>query len=770
MRAVAYKLLMAACIISVGMQATAQKSNHPPACGIYTPYDVPRVDITLAPGDLQQILTNVQSYTEYPADFQFTRNGIMETVYNVGFRLRGNTSRWSGKKSFKVSFNAFSSGARWRGVKKLNLNGEHNDPSILRARIAWNSWEDAGLPSCRVNHVELYINGAYYGVYANVEHINDDFVEHRFEGKAGNLYKCLWPADLAYLGNNPDLYKLQSSGRRVYDLMTNTASDDYSGLAKFIVVLHQTPSAQLKCALDSVFDVNSYLQQLAMEIIVGHWDNHSVNRNNYYLYENPENGLMTFLTYDLDNTMGIDWGSTDWSTKDFDQWSSNWGTNHLYQKIMSVTEYRDRLDQLIQSQMEPALRQTAWYQRNTQWRSQIAPHVGPDTYHSLDYGYDSTTFWNALNQASGSHVKWSVHDYMGRRWQAMDNQLSTSNLAPIVMPARVAGHSSMGPIRLGVQVWDEGSPVVTVSYQWNQGNSQTLTLYDDGQHHDGQAGDGFYGGDLVLQQSSAGTLSYQIQAVDSLGLTAHWPCTPKNIDCHPVPAVLINEIMSKNDNALDIGGTSPDWIEIHNLGSSQVNLSELYLTDDDSLPTLGSLGMGTLGAQQSQFWVANDAAGVSTMELPFRVKSSGETIRLYHQSSTGTLTELDAVRTPPLIADVSWGRRWDGVQVWSEFEQPSPSGVNPGDVSQEEWTTPEILTKAYPSPFRTWIAVENFSGQHMHYTWHNALGQTLGKGMLSTETVNVLRCPTETQGWLWIAIRNEQGELIHTHKVYHLGR
>ncbi|MDP4743113.1 MAG: CotH kinase family protein, partial [Schleiferiaceae bacterium] len=103
----------------------------------------------------------------------------------------GNTSRNSGKKSFKISFNSFQSGARWEGLKDLNLNSEHNDPSISRARIGWHLLSDLGLAASRVSPVRLYINGDFYGLYANVEHINDDYVERRYGGKAGNLYKCL---------------------------------------------------------------------------------------------------------------------------------------------------------------------------------------------------------------------------------------------------------------------------------------------------------------------------------------------------------------------------------------------------------------------------------------------------------------------------------------------------------------------------------------------------------------------------------------------------
>jgi len=242
-------------------------------------------------------------------------------------RLRGNTSRTSAKKSFKISFNSFISGTRLEGVKELNLNGEHNDPSIMRARIAWELAQDAGMPAPRVNHVRLFINGQPYGLYANIEHLNDDYVEHRFARDAGNLYKCLWPADLANLGTDPNSYKLMSGGRKVYELKTNETLDDYSGLARFVTALHATTSTQALCAIDSVFNVNSYLKWLAWEVTTGHWDNHSFNKNNFYLYEDPASGLMEFISYDADNTFGIDWFNIDWATRSPFQFGTCFSTN-----------------------------------------------------------------------------------------------------------------------------------------------------------------------------------------------------------------------------------------------------------------------------------------------------------------------------------------------------------------------------------------------------------------------------------------------------------
>ena len=87
---------------------------------------VPVIRITIDPDSLQAIYDNPYSDHEYPAGFDFDNGFVNEQVSLVGFRCRGNTSRSSKKKSFKVAFNSFDGDQKFYGLEKMNLNGEHN--------------------------------------------------------------------------------------------------------------------------------------------------------------------------------------------------------------------------------------------------------------------------------------------------------------------------------------------------------------------------------------------------------------------------------------------------------------------------------------------------------------------------------------------------------------------------------------------------------------------------------------------------------------------
>ena len=283
-----------------------------------------RINIYLNQTSLDSLLnTTAASEVLYNSSIEFISSEQEYVISNVGIRLRGNTSLTAPKKSFKLDFNAFIPGQKLLGVEKLNLNANQNDPSLFRAAISWYILRDMNLPSTRTSFAELFINDNFMGVYVVTEHIDEEFIKNNYEKDYGNLYKCLWPAPLHYLGDDPEAYKFESNGRRAYDLKTNKFADDYSDLTQFISVLNNTSDEDFVCEIESVFNVSDYLKILALDVLIGNWDGYAGNKNNYYLYYNPSTGLFDYIPYDLDNTWGITWGNFNWQSENPYNWANN---------------------------------------------------------------------------------------------------------------------------------------------------------------------------------------------------------------------------------------------------------------------------------------------------------------------------------------------------------------------------------------------------------------------------------------------------------------
>ena len=163
-------------LILISPRVCCQIQNPDPGF-VFDDSTIPRIDIIIPEEDLQLLYSNPYSDLEYRAVFRFTREGQEEEVPDVGIRFRGNTSRNKYKKAFKVSFNTFLAGGNFHGLEKINLNAETNDPSMIRSKLSWELFRYMGIPASRVNHVRLFINNAFFGVYINTEHIDERFLK-----------------------------------------------------------------------------------------------------------------------------------------------------------------------------------------------------------------------------------------------------------------------------------------------------------------------------------------------------------------------------------------------------------------------------------------------------------------------------------------------------------------------------------------------------------------------------------------------------------------
>ena len=402
---------------------------------VFEDSQIPRVDIFLPSDSLAEILAtgNELSDYEYHATFLFNNGSEIDTLQDVGFRLRGNTSRFSPKKSFKISFNTYAPGRKYKGLEKLNLNGEHNDPSIARSKICWDLLRDLEIPGSRSNHVRLYINEEYRGLYLNVEHVDEEFVQERFGNVVGNLYKCLWPATLEFISNNPNDYKFESGGRRAYDLKTNQSQDNYADLAEFINVLNNTPDNQLECALEEVFNVNGYLKAAAFDILMANWDGPIFNKNNFYLYHNPRTDLFEYIPFDLDNTIGIDWFGVDWASRNIYDWAPQGEPRPLYQRLMAIPVFRERFTYYVQKIANEHMIPSQLFTRIEAIRDQIVDWVEIDPFYPLSYGFSSSDFNNSYTSSINyNHTPYGIIPYLTSRKQSALAQWETTNSSPII--------------------------------------------------------------------------------------------------------------------------------------------------------------------------------------------------------------------------------------------------------------------------------------------------------------------------------------------------
>ena len=210
---------------------------------------------------------------------------------NVGLKLKGGRGSFrdlSQKAAFKIDLNRYVPGRHLGGLEKLTFNNMIQDTTQMRERLGSLAFGLLGLPAGRVGYVEISLNGTNYGLYANVETLDEVLLRRHFPGDAeGNLYEGfddldLWIRDLERFD--------QDAGE----------SEDRADLRALVLTLDAAVPGSFDAVVGARVDLDQARRFFAAEILIGHWDGYAQLRNNYYLYDRPSDGRFVFLPSGMD--------------------------------------------------------------------------------------------------------------------------------------------------------------------------------------------------------------------------------------------------------------------------------------------------------------------------------------------------------------------------------------------------------------------------------------------------------------------------------------
>lgn len=280
--------------------------------------------------------------------------------YRVGLRFKGHSTlqgAWSSgvdKFSFKLDFDEFEDeypqidNQRFYGFKKFSLKNNYADDSMMRDKISADLFREFGLASSHTAFYKLYVdfgNGpTYFGLYTLVEEVDDSVIENQFINDNGNLYKPDGDAASFAIGT----FDETEFGKK-----NNDEENNYSDVRDLYNAIHDTnrttDPAAWRAHLESVFDVDVFLKYLAVNGVIQNWDTYGRMTHNYYLYNNPENGLLTWIPWD--NNEALQYGKQGGAhALDFSTLSdSNWP---LISYIYNDVEYQNQYDLYLQEFIE----------------------------------------------------------------------------------------------------------------------------------------------------------------------------------------------------------------------------------------------------------------------------------------------------------------------------------------------------------------------------------------------------------------------------------
>lgn len=232
----------------------------------------------------------------------------------VGLRFKGNSSlksAWSSgnyKLPFKLDFDQFEDDypkiddQRFYGFKQLSLASNFNDDSYLREKVTADIFRAFGLASAHTAFYEVYVDYGegpiYFGLYTMVEMVEDTVISQQFESDEGNLYKP---------EGSGATFAAGAFNEASFDKETNQDEDDYTDIEALYAALHAdtrlTSPASWRSDLESIFDVDTFLRWLAVNTVVQNWDTYGLMSHNYFLYTDPEDGLVTWIPWDNNHAL-----------------------------------------------------------------------------------------------------------------------------------------------------------------------------------------------------------------------------------------------------------------------------------------------------------------------------------------------------------------------------------------------------------------------------------------------------------------------------------
>jgi len=287
---------------------TANSFGQTPGSNIFNYNGIHDIHITFAQQNYWDSLLIYKEQGDITGDYTYmvaTVDFDGQIVDSTGVRFKGSSSfEGSGnKKPFKLKFNEYISGQKLDGLKKINLNNNFNDPTLMREKLFLDVLMDIGVHAPRCVYAKVYLNNTYWGLYTIVDQIDKVFLLSNFDDKSGNLFKgdtrtgmpC---ANLAY---HPDPMEY----RNCYTLKTNENINDWSDLENLIDVINNSPIPNYYNTLNIVLNTSSFINAWAANIVFVNVDSYVETGHNYYIYHNPVTDKFEWITWDVNEAFGL---------------------------------------------------------------------------------------------------------------------------------------------------------------------------------------------------------------------------------------------------------------------------------------------------------------------------------------------------------------------------------------------------------------------------------------------------------------------------------
>ena len=248
---------------------------------IFDPATVHHLTLTLTEAAVNALRSSPTAWVSAELTFQG------ETWSQVAVRVKGSSSFQDidHKPALKIKFHEYLPSQRFHGLERLTLNNEVWDPTMMAENLSYEAWRENGSPAPRTGYAAVTLNDRALGLYALIESMDDDYIEHQWPDSDGGLWEMTRNCDF---DGDCSCFSLQETGSAyVADAITMGCEAVEAGTTE---------------ALKAAFDWEALIAFLAVELSLNHPDSYSFNLNNFFVYHEPVTDRLSLSPWGADST------------------------------------------------------------------------------------------------------------------------------------------------------------------------------------------------------------------------------------------------------------------------------------------------------------------------------------------------------------------------------------------------------------------------------------------------------------------------------------
>ncbi len=650
-----------------------------------------------------------------------------EVDHNVGVKYKGNSSYNINnvKNPFNIKLDYINNGQSIDGYNVLKLSNGFKDPTFVREILSYEIARDY-MPAPKATYASVTINGVFIGLYVCVQSIDNDFTNEHFYERKGPFFKAE-NTNISIPNCSPgplgiwEYYSDTLCYQRAYE-MQSTA--DWTKLSNFLDTVNNHFSY-----VEKVLDIDRTIWMMAFENLTVCLDG-PINSipHNFYLFQD-NNGRFSPILWDMNQAFGTFTNglSNPVNNQDLQELDVFHGmstpNNMMTSKIFSSDRYKRMYIAHMRTILAEHFTNNNYSNRASQLQQLIDNIVSTDP--NLFFSY--VAFSSNINSTIGNNI--GITELMDARINFLQSLTEFTAVPPVISnissnPTSVLPHTSVS-ITSNIS----NANYVYLGYRFKFADKfEKVEMYDDGNHGDGSAGDGVYGATINVD---ARDIQYYIYAENSdAGIFS--PERAEH-DFHQLPVVsglVINEVMASNFSAVaDQDGEYDDWVELYNGGSSAVNLSGFFLSDNENI--LDKWVFPNVTIQPNDYLIVwCDTAGNTQSGIHTTYRLSADQEEVYLTDPSGVV--LDAVHFVNMPLDQSYARVPNGVGVFTH--QTQTYGANNSIISFNQNISLNNKLRIYPNPSNNRIYILGNEGK---ITVFNSLGKKVYENQNNIKSIDI---------------------------------